>query len=255
MRKNNKKIILTIIMLIGILLLIFGFVINFNNKESKEPNNPDDARAEEKLANSILTELNINDYLRFVFSPNVVINENILDINSNQYMLLYFYADKNLTKYKLKTFDLGVTYAFVKYSEYVNEHKKVFGEEPVLDMHPDFDKAASLTFGIPNLPENIDGDYQISSDETMFCDVDESSDCFVVLIQDHVNSNSIEFSNLSIKDNAISGSVRMNSNTDDSKIYLDGTFEFEYGKNKNNYIAKSLKITSVANAYNSIENK
>lgn len=245
--KEDKKIKnIIIIACIIIVLTIIGLLIATKTKD--KPNKKDPIINEEKLANTILTDLNIDNYLGQVLMPTIELNKNILDTGSNKNMQMYFYSNDNLVKYTLISYDTNKQFGFVKYDEYEKEHKRVFNKEP--DLTSDYDMGASLTFGISDFPKDPSNDYQIKTNETTACDQNNLNNCFVMLIDKSVTMNRAQFSELKIKNNIIAGKIRQYIETEGSEAYLDASFEFEYEKINKKYIAKNLKITSVADAYN-----
>ena len=251
MGKNNLKKFAIVFVVGGLLLMIFGLSIGLLDRDTELNGKNSNENSEEKLAISILEKLCIDDFLRHVCNSNVELNKNILDIGNQSNMSMYFYANDNLTKYKIKAYDTGVVYSIVKYNDYFNEHKRVFGIEP--DMSPDFDMAASVVFSIPNFLENTN--QEITTNDVRVCDKDSYDNCFVMLVPDYDNNTGIKFSALSIDDKKISGNIRATVTTENLETYLDGSFEFEFEKQGNDYIVKSLKIVSVADSYNSVDRK
>lgn len=240
---DRKKILGISLLSIGILLALVGIIIGLvSNKQEGASNKPSDGDVvdKEKLANSILEELNIDDYLRFIFRPGMNVDEDLLALDSGQNMVMYFYSNDNLHKYKMHFAGDSVTRAYVKYDDYVNEHKKIFGVPPVYDV-------TSVTLKFPTVTDDIN---EAKYEEIGKCDFSNTSDCYLLLTDFYTNTNTIEFSKLNINNNVISGNVKMIVKDDNLERYLDGTFEFEYEKSKGNYIAKGLKIKSVADAFN-----
>ena len=246
-KKKNSGIFIVILVCIAVLLLVIGLLFKFNSKVEKPKENPEDKRKqEEKLAKSILTTLNIDDCLGTVFYPSIELNKNILDVSSNQNMVMYFYANSNLAKYRLSYGNDDFSMV-VKYDDYFTEHNKVFGVPANLDS-----SYADFIFAVPNLPQDINNDYQINISDIADCDTTNSSNCFIILSNNQIESHRVKFSDLSIKNNIIESNLKVYSGEGESEVYLDGDFKFEFEKTGDSYIAKSLIITYVADAYNGV---
>ncbi len=247
MNKNKQMLVLGIILILVALLLIgAAFVITNDDKKPIIDNN------EEELANSILTSLNIDDYLEYVLRPDVVVDNNILDMTNNQYKFLYLYANDNLVKARLEAYDTGYAYAIVKYTSYVKEMRRVFGDDVELEFVSASERPASIVFGVNNLPDKFDENFTVKTGDIVSCNMDKPDNCFVMLIQEVSDDRRAEFSNLKINGDTITGDVKAFTKADDSEIFIDGSFEFEYEKKDANYIAKSLVIKSVSDAYNGV---
>lgn len=243
-KSKTKTLIAIIIIICFVVISCLALMFFTSNKDEGNKK----GKTKEELANSILDELCINDYLGSILQPKMDLNINILDIGTRSNMLMFFYADNDLTKYRLNDQVNAKAYAFARYTDYANEHKRIFGVEP--DMTPDSNVGVNVAFAIPNVSGNINSNYQASVSDIAYCDINASNDCFILLLEEHENSSIIKFSNLSIENNVISGKVTRNL----VDTYLNGTFEFEYEKSGKDYIAKSLKITSIDDSYNIVEN-
>lgn len=255
-KKKNKILIPAIIIICCIVISCIALTFAIGNPDEtdmREKTTEEIKRDEEILANSILEELCINDYLGSVLHPNMDLGLNLLDIGTRSNMIMFFYTDDNLTKYRLNDYDNDKVYAFVRYIDYANEHRKIFGVDP--DMTPDSDTGTNVAFGISNASGNISSDYQVSTADIVYCDINTSSNCFIVLLEEHDNANTVKFSDLSIRNNVITGNVITHLIADNFKAYLNGTFEFEYEKSGKDYIAKSLKITSIDDSYDIVDNE
>ena len=251
MKKKKLNILVLIFVAVGLFLMLFGVIINIIKKKKKNSDIDDNNNRDEELAIVILEDLEIDNYLKYVFNLNVELDKNLLDVGTLANMQMFFQANDNLEKYKIKAYDTDVMYGFVKYSDYLAEHQRVFGIDP--DMTPDYDMAASVVFSIPNFLENTN--QEITTNDVRVCDKDSYDNCFVMLVPDYDNNTGIKFSALSIDDKKISGNIRATVTTENLESYLDGSFEFEFEKQGNDYIAKSLKIVSVADSYNSADRK
>ena len=244
-KKDNKKIFLIILICVGVLLFTVGLFFIFKSDDNEIKENPEDKRKqEEKLAKSILTNLNIDDYLSYVFNLEVEVNKNILDVTSDKNMVLYFLANKNLDKYKL-SYGNDVYATIVNYNDYLEEHNKVFGVKSNIES-----SYSDFIFAVSTLPEKINMDYQFNVSDIIDCNISNPSNCFIILGNEYVNYDRVEFSNLSIKNNVVSADLKLYSDSGESEVYLDGSFDFEFEKKGESYIAKSLIITYVADAYN-----
>lgn len=246
-KKKNIGIFVIIFVCIAVLLLVVGLLFKFNSQVEKPKEDPEDKRKqEEKLAKSILTSLNIDDYLGSTFFPTIELNKNILDITSNKNMVMFFYTNSNLAKYVL-SYGNDAFSMVAKYDDYLAEHNKTFGVPANIDSsYTDF------IFAVSNLPQDINNDYQINFSDIVDCDTTNSSNCFIILSNDQIDSHRVEFSDLSIKNNIIESNVKVYSFDGESEVYLDGDFKFEFEKTGDSYIAKSLIITYVADAYNNV---
>lgn len=129
-----------------------------------------------------------------------------------------------------------VAFVYARYDEYINEHQKVFDVKPSLVID-------DTDLKITDIVQVEGDDYRVNSGDVAPCDESNPTTCYIMLSKYFDNTNNIEFSNLIMENNIISGLAGVNL-TDDN-VSLDATFEFEYEKSDDNYIARSLKIKSV----------
>ncbi len=237
-KKKNINILAICLIIIGAVIVAFGLITNFINK-NKTPN----TESKKDTAESILSKLSIDKYLSLALTSYIDLDTNILDINSDQNMMLYFYSNSDIKHYKIEiSSDLGdkIKFVYVRYDDYINQHKKLFGVEPTLTI-----ETTDVSFS--NLVHVSKDDYKVDSSNLTTCDENKPNECYIMLNEYIDNSNSLEFSNLTMKNNIINGNIKLRKKGD---MFLDATFEFVYEKNGDNYIIKSLKINSISSLLN-----
>ena len=89
-KKKNINILAICLIIIGAVIVAFGLITNFINK-NKTPN----TESKKDTAESILSKLSIDKYLSLALTSYIDLDTNILDINSDQNMMLYFYSNTN----------------------------------------------------------------------------------------------------------------------------------------------------------------
>lgn len=228
-KKDNKKLIAIILIIIGFLTVLFGITHQFTaeseNKKKKDP------------IKTILTDLSIDNYLKLALNSNTETNINILDINSDENMMLYFFSNKDLKHYKLK-FMSGlnedmVTFVYARYDQYIKKHQEVFGKEPLLAID---DRDLSIADII-----QVEGDdYRMNSGSIGKCDQNKPTECYILLTKYYENKNTVKFSELTMNDNIINGSVSIVG-----EETVNATFEFKYKSNSNTKVIESLMIKSI----------
>lgn len=236
-KKNIKKVIALTLIIIGILITIIGLYIQLANKEKiQNQENKKDTPEE------ILTKLSIDKYLKLALNSNIETNKNILDVNSDQDMMLYFYSSNAIKHYRIHFMDYvdgkPLKFVYARYDEYQKEHQKVFGIKPNLILEGNDLKMTDVV--------QVSGDdYKVNSGNVGPCDEKTNpTECYIMLTKYSENTNTIKFDNLSMKNNIINGNAIVNLK---DNITLNATFEFEYKKDNGNYIIKSLIIKSINN--------
>ena len=220
--KSNKKLFIIIGSIVAIIIIIvitIIILINLNKKKAYET----------------VVNLGIDDYFKYVFSKDYEKNTNLLDINNEEQVYMYYYYNKNTPKYRINfedpTFEGNLYLTYAKWNEYMDYHKKVFGVESKHEM------------GIYDL--NIDAIKLVESD---LYKLDHSSpyqcknakstnNCYMKLTKDTNIKGNVELTNVDIKGNTIVGTVSFNSKTEN--------FEFTFEKNNKDYIIKTLKVVDV----------
>lgn len=218
-KKSNKKIFIILCSIIAfIVLAIVTIIIMFNLNKKK--------------AYDTIVNLGIDDYFKYVFTKDYEKNTNLLDINNEEQVYMYYYYNKNTKKYRIDfkdpTFegDLYLTYA--KWDEYMDYHKKVFGVESKHEM-------GKYDLNIDKI-KLVEGDlYQRDSASPYQCaEAENTKNCYMKLTKDTNIKGNVELTNVDIKGNTIVGTVSYNSKTEN--------FEFTFEKNKKDYIIKTIKI-------------
>ena len=218
-KKSNKKIFIILCSIIAfIVLAIVTIIIMFNLNKKK--------------AYDTIVNLGIDDYFKYVFTKDYEKNTNLLDINNEEQVYMYYYYNKNTKKYRIDfkdpTFegDLYLTYA--KWDEYMDYHKKVFGVESKHEM-------GKYDLNIDKI-KLVEGDlYQRDSASPYQCsEAKNTKNCYMKLTKDTNIKGNVELTNVDIKGNTIVGTVSYDSKTEN--------FEFTFEKNKKDYIIKTIKI-------------
>ena len=124
-KKSNKKIFIILGSIIAfIVLAIVMIIIMFNLNKKK--------------AYDTIVNLGIDDYFKYVFTKDYEKNTNLLDINNEEQVYMYYYYNKNTKKYRIDfedpTFEGNLYLTYAKWDEYMDYHKKVFGVESKHEM-------------------------------------------------------------------------------------------------------------------------
>ena len=217
--KSNKKLFIiigSIVALIIIIVVTIIVVINLNKKKAHEA----------------IVNLGIDDYFKYVFSKEYEKNTNLLDINNEENVFMYYYYNKNTPKYRIDfedpTFEGTLYLTYAKWDEYMDYHKKVFGVESKHEMNW-FD----LNIDAIKLVE--ENHYQLDLCSPYQCvEAENTKNCYMKLTKDTNIKGNVELTNVDIKGNTIVGTVSFNSKTEN--------FEFTFEKNNKDYIIKTLKI-------------
>lgn len=218
-KTKTKNLIPFILVGIAIVLITIAIIILIlSSKENK--------------TKEIVSNLGIDDYFKYVFSKDYEKNTNLLDVNNEEQVYMYYYYNKNTKKYRINfedpTFegDLYLTYA--KWDEYMDYHKKVFGVESNHEM-------GMYDLNIDKLKLVEDDLYLLDSSQPYQCkEAKNTKNCYMKLTKDTNIKGKVELTNVDIKGNTIVGTVSYNSKTEN--------FEFIFEKNNKDYIIKSLKI-------------
>ena len=217
--KSNKKpfiIIGTILTLIVITIATIILMFNLNKKKAYET----------------VVNLGIDDYFKYVFSNEYEKNTNLLDINNEEQVYMYYYYNKNTKKYRIDfedpTFEGNLYLTYAKWDEYMDYHKKVFGVD---SNH----KMGMYDLNIDKIKLVEDDLYLLDSSSPYQCkEAENTKNCYMKLTKDTNIKGNVELTNVDIKGNTIVGTVSYDSKTEN--------FEFTFEKNKKDYIIKTLKI-------------
>lgn len=216
--KNTKLIIIIIciIMLIVIAVVVTILIINSYNKKTNE----------------IIKNLGIDDYFKYVFTTEYKKDTNLIDINNEEQMFMYYYYNKNTKIYKIDfkdpTFEGNLFLTYAKYDDYMNYHKKVFAEKSKHEM-------SMYDIDVPQLKHVGNDVYNVENQGPIQCSMAENTNnCYIKLTKDTGITGNVTISELDRKDNVITGKASFNSKSE--------YFEFTYEEKDDNYIIKSLKV-------------
>lgn len=220
-KSNNKKTIISIIFGVAIVLIIVGIILVILYK------------SQEKKAEELLTSLGITDYFKYVLTTDYEKDTNLLDINNEKQMFMYYYYNRNTKIYKIDyqdpTFEGNLFLTYAKYDDYMEYHEKVFGEKSKHEM-------SIYDVSLEKIKSIGDDVYHVIETFPIQCQYAENTDnCYIKLTKDIVDKGDVMLSDVERNGNVITGSVTYNSKTE--------YFEFVYEKNNNkDYIIKTLKI-------------
>ena len=213
----SKKIILLIVFVAVVLLIIGGVVYLLSERENK--------------TKEMLSNLGIDDYFKYVLTTDYKKDINLLDINNEEQMFMYYYYNKNTKIYKIDFQDptykgtLFLTYA--KYDEYMKYHEKVFGVQSKHQM-------SIYDIDIPGL-NSVGNDVYNPENVPIQCQyADNTNNCYIKLTKDIDNKGEVELRNLKLKDNVVTGTVSFKSKTEN--------FKFIFKKVNDKNIIKELRI-------------
>ena len=217
--KSNKKIFIifgTILAFVVIIIVAIILMFNLNKKKAYET----------------VVNLGIDDYFKYVFSKEYEKNTNLLDINNEEQVYMYYYYNKNTKKYRINfedpTFEGNLYLTYAKWDEYMDYHKKVFGVD---SNH----KMGMYDLNIDKIKLVEDDLYLLDSSSPYQCkEAENTKNCYMKLTKDTNIKGNVELTNVDIKGNTIVGTVSYDSKTEN--------FEFTFEKNKKDYIIKTLKI-------------
>lgn len=218
-KKSNKKIFIILGSIIAfIVLAIVAIILIFNLNKKK--------------AYETVVNLGIDDYFKYVFSNEYEKNTNLLDINNEEQVYMYYYYNKNTKKYRIDfedpTFEGNLYLTYAKWDEYMDYHKKVFGVESKHEM-------GKYDLNIDKIKLVEDDLYLLDSSSPYQCaEAENTKNCYMKLTKDTNIKGNVELTNVDIKGNTIVGTVSYNSKTEN--------FEFTFEKNKKDYIIKTIKI-------------
>lgn len=217
-KKSNKIIFIIIGFIFALIIVIVTSIllINFNKKQAYD----------------IVVNLGIDDYFKYVFSKEYEKNENLLDINNEEHVYMYYYYNKNTKKYRINfedpTFEGNLYLTYAKWDEYMDYHKKVFGVESKHEM-------GKYDLNIDKIKLVEDDLYLLDSSSPYQCkEAKNTKNCYMKLTKDTNIKGNVELTNVDIKGNTIVGTVTYNSKTEN--------FELTTEKNNKDYIIKTLKI-------------
>lgn len=218
-KKSNKKIFIilcSIIVFIVLAIVTIILVFNLNKKKAYET----------------VVNLGIDDYFKYVFSNEYEKNTNLLDINNEEQVYMYYYYNKNTKKYRIDfedpTFEGNLYLTYAKWDEYMDYHKKVFGVESKHEM-------GKYDLNIDKIKLVEDDLYLLDSSSPYQCaEAENTKNCYMKLTKDTNIKGNVELTNVDIKGNTIVGTVSYDSKTEN--------FEFTFEKNKKDYIIKTIKI-------------
>lgn len=219
-KSNNQKTIISIIFGVATILIIIGIILVILYK------------SQEKKAEELLTSLGITDYFKYVFTTDYEKDTNLLDINNEEQMFMYYYYNRNTKIYRINfqdpTFEGNLFLTYAKYDDYMEYHEKVFGEKSKHEM-------GLYDLNIDKLKLVEDDLYLLGSSAPYQCQEAKSTkNCYMKLTKDTNIKGKVELTNVDIKGNTIVGTASYNSKNEN--------FEFIFEKNNKDYIIKSLKI-------------
>lgn len=216
--KNTKLIIIIISSIVAVIAIIVTIIlVNMLGK---------------KKAKEAIYNLGIDDYFKYIFTTEYEKNTNLLDINNEKQMFMYYYYNKNTKKYKIDfedpTFEGNLYLTYAKWDEYMDYHKKVFGVESKHEMG-----WYDLNINAIKIHEN--DIYRLDNSSPYLCEEAENTkNCYMKLTKDTNVKGEVTVINIEKKGNAIVGTATFNSKTEN--------FILEYEKQNKQYIIKSLKI-------------
>ena len=218
-KQKNKNMIPLIIASIAIILIIIAIImILFSSKENK--------------TKEILSSLGIDDYFKYVLTTDYKKDVNLLDINNEEQMFMYYYYNKNTKIYKIDfqdpTFEGNLFLTYAKYNDYMKYHEQVFGVKSKHEM-------SKYDISIEEL-ESLGKDvYHVKKSVPIQCQYEKNTNnCYIKLTKDIDNKDEVELSNLKLEDNIITGTVTFKSKTEN--------FEFKFENVSGKNIIKELKI-------------
>lgn len=216
-KTKNKKIIPFIMVGIAAVLIIIGTILLTINKNKVE---------------ELLVDLGITDYFKYVLTSDYKKDTNLLDINNEEQMFMYYYYNRNTKIYKIdfqdSTFEGNLFLTYAKYDDYMKYHEKVFDTKSKHEMSMydiDIEKLESIGNDVYHVVESVPIQCQYA---------ENTKNCYIKLTKDIDNKGEPKLSNISIKGNVITGVVTFNSKTEN--------FEFIFEEINGEKIIKSLKI-------------
>lgn len=215
-KTKNKFLIPLVIVGIAILLIIFAILLSSTTNKAKD----------------ILDDLGIDDYFKYVLTTDYKKDTNLLDINNEEQMFMYYYYNKNTKIYKIDfqdpTFEGKLFLTYAKYNDYMKYHEKVFGVKSKHQM-------SIYDISIKKLKSHGKDLYSPKETAPIQCQYAENTDnCYIKLTKDIDNKEEPKISNINLKDNKITGTVTFNSKTEN--------FEFIFEEKNDDKIIKTLKI-------------
>ena len=215
-KTKNKFLIPLVIVGIAILLIIFAILLSSTTNKAKD----------------ILDDLGIDDYFKNVLTTDYKKDTNLLDINNEEQMFMYYYYNKNTKIYKIDfqdpTFEGKLFLTYAKYNDYMKYHEKVFGVKSKHQM-------SMYDISVEKLKSLGKDLYSPKETAPIQCQYAENTDnCYIKLTKDIDNKEEPKISNIKLKDNKITGTVTFDSKTEN--------FEFVFEEKNDNKIIKALKI-------------
>ena len=215
-KTKNKFLIPLVIVGIAILLIIFAILLSSTTNKAKD----------------ILDDLGIDDYFKYVLTTDYKKDTNLLDINNEEQMFMYYYYNKNTKIYKIDfqdpTFEGKLFLTYAKYNDYMKYHEKVFGVKSKHQM-------SIYDISIKKLKSHGKDLYSPKETAPIQCQYAENTDnCYIKLTKDIDNKEEPKISSIKLKDNKITGTVTFNSKTEN--------FEFIFEEKNDDKIIKTLKI-------------
>ena len=185
-KAENKKtklkiIIVCIALLIIISVVVMILMINSYNKKTYE----------------IINKLGIDDYFKYVFTTEYQKNTNLIDINNEEHMFMYYYYNKNTKIYKIDfkdpTFEGNLFLTYAKYDDYINYHEKVFAEKSKHEM-------SVYDIDIPKLKHVGNDVYNVENQGPIQCSMAENTkNCYMKLTKDTGITGNVELTDVSRK--------------------------------------------------------
>lgn len=223
-KSNNKKTIISIMFAVTIMLITIGVVLIFLS--------PNENKQQEKKPEEILASLGITDYFKYILTTDYEKGTNLLDINNEEQMFMYYYYNKNTKIYKIDfqdpTFEGNLFLTYAKYDDYMEYHEKVFGEKSKHEMSI-YDVSLEKIKSVGN------DVYQVIETLPIQCRYAENTDnCYLKLTKDIEDKGDVILSNIEREGNIITGTATYNSKTEH--------FEFAFEEVNDEMIIKALKI-------------
>lgn len=236
--ENNNKNMKLIIIIAAIVLVIAAVVIGILalSKDDESANKKDNS----KLAQKILTELDMDDFVASILTWETEVNKNLINPSIEEGIVHYLAASEKIEKYILIYENpTNTDMIYVKYNDFITKTKEIFNAEPTFEYK-------NTTMNFPNLIKNAEGKYETTLDNVGICNFASNTDnCYVLITASVVNNTSAEFSKLKMNGNTITGTAKKYYDNNDKDFFVDGNFEFKFDKNGNSYTIKSFKITKI----------
>lgn len=241
---KNRKIISIITLIIAILFILFGSFLFINDNNSiknneKLTNEEENNEDKNDLLVKKLNKFYIGDYFSYIMDMEYSIGKNLLDINDKT-SIMYFYALGRDKMYILYTDEVeNSEYLYLKYEDMTNLYRKMFGTE--IQFNENF---YPLDYG--NLVLDHDNIYKLKIADVGDCDLNKTDNCYVMITNYFIPTdlNKIVFSELSDKNNTITGVASLIQKDKPDIILISYKFEFKYKVINNEEYIDSLKIVA-----------